>query len=170
MSLILDYKYDIHDSPIITESTGSSGNMDEYEQPVEFKFDYYIPLSNRDKIKRQIIEIEYIENFCSIRNWNNEDAEPINKETIKDAVIFVDQLFTMIDLDIKEPSTTPSPNGAILFTWRNNGFDTFVVSIMDNKKLVYARVRGEEYESGELKFEEEIPNRVLEIIKNNFTE
>jgi hypothetical protein len=98
---------------------------------------------------------------CSQRNWDGYDAAPIEKEAYRNAI----NLIKLLPGEVIIPDVIAENTGDISLCWERND-ETLIVSVGKEKKIQYVRVAERYHLSGDFDFEEEIPLRILNEIKD----
>lgn len=112
--------------------------------------------------KQEIVNLlleTYIE--CSKPNWDGYDAHPIIKESLLEALSFIDKLPVTISM----PSDiSPDPNGYISMEWRKRTGLIFDISFTGNNEIIYAGILGTEKPRGSSYFSSSIPKEIINKI------
>lgn len=98
---------------------------------------------------------------CRTPNWDGYDAYPVKEETLNYAYAFIQAL----PLGFPLPSLSAEPDGHLAFDWFHDPHWTISVSISPEGILYYAALLGNSDPRGSEPFLGEIPDRLLNLIK-----
>ena len=94
---------------------------------------------------------------ASSDNWDGYGANVYNKDSLTEAIRFIDMLPTTIPL----PEVSTDPDGEISFEWYNKPTWIFSISFSSSKELIYAGKFGQNKIHGVEYFGNEIPKRFV---------
>ena len=77
---------------------------------------------------------------CSVKDWDGYGAQPINIETLNEALVFLN----MIPRNIPSPEIVPEPAGEIGFEWNFGKDNIFAASVNGTGIVAYAGILGNE--------------------------
>ena len=96
---------------------------------------------------------------CSFQNWDGEGALAISEDVYIEALRFIKNLPTYVDLPL--PEINPDNDGELSLEWYRNKRQVFVVSISGKNRITYAGLFGTNDIHGTEFFGESIPPIVL---------
>lgn len=106
---------------------------------------YYNPVSKvvSEPVSNSIdCKLDSLLTKCGVKNWDNENAEPISKRAVSNAKKFV--------LDIENlslPEVVPFPNSDVGFSWEKED-NTLDVIFKQNDQVIYVKVQNNKISSG----------------------
>lgn len=98
---------------------------------------------------------------CRTPNWDGYDAFPVKERTLNYAYAFIQAL----PLGFPLPSVSAEPDGHVAFDWFRSLHWTISVSVSPEGVLYYAALLGNSDSRGSEPFLGEIPERLLNLIK-----
>lgn len=98
-----------------------------------------------------------IQERCSSSGWDGYDARPITKSDLVVAIRFAE----LLPDDIVQPEIIPEPSGKLGFLWSIGQGKSFSVTPEVDGNLVYAGILGKKEVSGQLPFNNEIPQEII---------
>ncbi len=101
-------------------------------------------------------EAAYIQERCSLLGWDGYDARPITKAELAAAIRFAE----LLPDGIVQPEIIPEPSGQLGFLWSIGQGKSFSVTPGTDGNLVYAGILGKKEISGQLPFNNEIPQEI----------
>lgn len=120
-----------------------------------------ISLGWRSKLINEIEELRF---EYSKEGWDGYDALPVNKESVRAAVLFAEGL----PEKIYTPELAPENSGNLVYDWFPKKKLQFSVSVYPDK-LIYAGIIGSEKRHGEMPFIGEIPDEIIKILTDYFS-
>lgn len=96
-------------------------------------------------------------NECSNPNWDAHGAEPVERETLRNAYLFIEALPYGYPL----PSIGAEPDGHITLEWYRATNWILSVSVSAEGVLYYAALLGDEDPRGTCRFDGEVPKTIL---------
>lgn len=135
------------------------------EQFEEIVSDNEKSISFGHQVANEIVqELNNIYEDCSQPNWDSYGATPIDIETYRESLRFIEYL----PKDIPCPELTPEPDGEVSFEWFISNQKLFSVSIGRNGELSYAGIYGIIKAHGAEFLGDELPKTIFENIKRVF--
>lgn len=97
-----------------------------------------------------------IQERCSSSGWDGYNAQPITKGELAAAIRFAE----LLPDGIVQPEIIPEPSGQLGFLWSIGQGMSFSVTPGVNGNLVYAGILGKKEISGQVPFNNEIPQEI----------
>ena len=109
-------------------------------------------------------ELSDVATECSERGWDGYDGEPVRREAVAEAALFVEHL----PAGVRAPEgVVPEPDGSVGLEWRR-GAKILVVSFAGNRRVAYAASLGGNRDRGIHAFVREVPDIVKSILQGHF--
>ncbi|MBD3287591.1 hypothetical protein GF337_02205 [candidate division KSB1 bacterium] len=118
----------------------------------------------QQRAKEVFQELNNIYEDCSKPNWDGYGAEPVDLDTYRESMRFIECL----PQNILCPEVTPEPDGEISFEWFKNNQRIFSVSVGRNGELSYAGIYGISKAHGTEFLGDELPKIIIENIQRVF--
>ena len=93
---------------------------------------------------------------CSSAGWDGYDARPVTQSELAAAIRFAE----LLPDGIMHPEIVPEPSGQLGFLWSNGHGRSFSVTASTEGNLIYAGILGKKEISGQLPFNNEIPQEI----------
>lgn len=102
-------------------------------------------------------ELQAVLDETSSVNWDGYGADIFDKDSLIEAMRFIDMLPTSIPL----PEVSTDPDGEISFDWYNKSAWVFSISFSSSKELIYAGIFGQNKIHGVEYFSDDIPKQLI---------
>ena len=106
-------------------------------------------------------EISTIIDECSVANWDGYDANPIDQDSIQHVMRFLQKLPS----NITPPELAPEPSGDLTMVWSRRGYQ-LIIGIDATGQIAWGGTSGCGRVYGDAKFENEIPEKTLNVISS----
>jgi hypothetical protein len=101
---------------------------------------------------------------CRQPNWDGYQALPVNQDTLRNAYVFLEAL----PLGSPSPSIGAEPDGELTLEWHRSARHTLSVSITPAGDLHFAALLGPNRIYGTQTFFGDVPERILNLIRQVF--
>lgn len=106
-------------------------------------------------------ELGEVWNNCRIADWDIHGAEPVERDALRNAYLFIEALPPGYPL----PSIGSEPDGHLTLEWYRATNWLVSVSISPEGALYYAALLGDEDPRGTCRFDGEVPETILYLIR-----
>jgi hypothetical protein len=106
------------------------------------------------------IELDNVQNECSVENWDGYGALPINKTSANNT----EELLNALPIGLTAPSIGAEPDGTITVGWYNSPQKALSISISPENDLHYAAIIGLRRIYGTEPFFGTLPRAIHELI------
>jgi hypothetical protein len=101
---------------------------------------------------------------CRRPNWDGYDALPVSQDTLRNAYALIESL----PLGSPFPSIGAEPDGELTLEWHRSSRRTLSVSVTPHGELHFAALQGPNRIYGTEAFFGEIPDRIVDLIRQVF--
>lgn len=98
---------------------------------------------------------------CREPNWDGFHAVPVSKDTLRNTYSFLESL----PFGFPAPSVGAEPDGSLTLDWHFSPRRTLSVSVSPDDDLHFAALFGPNRDFGTVAFFGEVPNRILDLIR-----
>ncbi|MFW6180389.1 MAG: hypothetical protein ACOC8N_01475 [Spirochaetota bacterium] len=112
-----------------------------------------------------IDELLDIQNECADNNWDGYDALPISNDVITEAAQFI----SIIPEGVHKPDVSPSPDGSIIFEWRDMDRKIFTISLFGIGEILYTFLSSSFRDSGTISFKPSLPEKIAAFLTAHFS-